>query len=66
MSCGLAKDRRMVAWSSPSMLMLKLDVDRAVGGKPGPTGTGEALCDEKGDILCMFFKSVGARDSNEA
>lgn len=35
-------------------------------GKPGPAGIGEVLHNSKGEILLMFYKNVGVRDSNEA
>eukprot|EP00268_Persea_americana_P021089 TRINITY_DN21101_c0_g1_i1.p1 TRINITY_DN21101_c0_g1~~TRINITY_DN21101_c0_g1_i1.p1 ORF type:complete len:199 (+),score=31.91 TRINITY_DN21101_c0_g1_i1:157-753(+) len=66
MVCGLTKERRSTFWSPPSMGMLKFNVDGAARGKPGPAGIGGVLCDDKGVILCLFSKSVGVRDSNEA
>ena len=38
----------------------------AARGKPGPTGAGGVLRNDKGVILSMFSKSVAVRDSNEA
>lgn len=35
-------------------------------GSQGQEGIGGALRNDKGFILCMFSKSVGVKDSNEA
>ena len=41
-------------------------MDGAAKGKPGPVGVGSVLRNYKGDVLYMFSKNVGNKDSNKA
>lgn len=66
MGCGSSKERGMVALCIPMMGMLKFNVDGSTRGKPRLAGIRRALCNDKGEILCLFSKSVEARDSTEA
>lgn len=60
-------DRRWVAqWSSPPLGVLKSNVNRAAGGKPGLADIGDVLCNSNGNVLFMFSKNVSVCDSNEA
>ena len=66
MGCSAPKVKKSVFWNLPRRGMLKLNVDGAVRGKSGPAGIGGVLRNDKGEVLLMFSKSVGIRDSNEA
>lgn len=53
-------------WKSyPRAGIFKFYVDGAAKGKLGWVGIGVAVCNDKGEILCMFSKGVGVRDSKE-
>ena len=65
MVCCPLKERRSVFWSPPPNGVLKFNVDGASRGKPGPTGIGGVLRNNKGEVLLMFSKH-GVCDSNEA
>lgn len=65
MVCGTSR-RRITFWSAPDSDVLKFNVDTVARGKHGPTGIGGVLYNDKGEVLCLFFKGVGVRDSNEA
>lgn len=45
---------------------MKFKIDSAVREKPGPTGIGGVLRNDKGVVLCLFSNGVGIGDSNEA
>ena len=66
MVCGPLKVKRSTLWSSPPLGVLTFNVDGATRGKPGPTGIGGVLHNNKGGVLFMFSKHVGICDSNEA
>lgn len=36
-----------------------------MGRKPGPTGIGDGLREDKGDVLLIFSKNVGVKESNK-
>lgn len=48
------------------MGVLKFHVDGAASSKLGPAGIGGVLRNHKGELLYMFSKNVGIKDSNEA
>ena len=50
---------------SPSGV-LKFNVDGATRGKPGLVGIGGVLRNHKGEVMYMFSKHVGIKDSKEA
>ena len=62
MVCGLPKVRRSTLCSPPPLSVLKFNVDGATRGKPGPTGIGGVLHNNKGGVLFMFSKHVGVCD----
>lgn len=64
--CGPIKGRRIAQWSPPPLSVLKFNVDEATRGKPGPTGIGGVLRNNKGEVLFRLSKNVGVCDSNEA
>ena len=66
MSCGPSKDRKVVGWCPPPSGWIKFNVDGAAKGKPGPAGIGGVLRNDKGEVLFMFSKNVGIKESNEA
>lgn len=66
MVCGLSKGQRVVSWRPPPLGTLKFNVDSAARGKLGPTGMGGVLRNCKGEVLFLFSKHVGVKDSNEA
>ena len=66
MLCGPTKVRIYVLWSPPPLGMLKFNVGGAARGKPGLASIRGVLHNDKGEVLFMFSKYVGARDSNEA
>ena len=41
-------------------------MDGASKGKPGLVGIGGVLRNHKGEVIYLFFKHVGMKDSNEA
>ena len=66
MSCGPSKDRKVVCWRPPPSSWLKFNVDGAAKGKLGPADIGGVLRNGKGEVLFMFSKNVGIKESNEA
>lgn len=62
---GLFKERRLVPWSSPPFGVLKFNVHGALMGKPG-LGIGGVFRNCRGEVLLMFSKNVGVRDSKAA
>lgn len=60
------KPRLQSTWEPPPSKTWKWNVDGSARGKPGPTGIGGVLRDEKGTILSKFAAGVGIRESNEA
>lgn len=46
--------------------MFRFNVYGAAKGKLGPAGAAGVLRNNRGEVLCMFSKSLGVRDSNEA
>ena len=48
------------------MFSLKCNVDGVARGKPGPAVIGGILRNYKGEVLFMFSKYIGIKDSNEA
>ena len=50
---------------SPPRGLLKFNVDGATRDKPGLAGIGGVLRNDKDEVLLLFSKSVGIRDSNE-
>ena len=65
LSCGRRKIRRVIAWISPPVGVMKFNVLGASRGKPGPAGLLGVLCNCKDDILLFFSKTVGINESNE-
>lgn len=63
---GEAKKRKKVTWHPPPSSCLKFNVDRAACGKPGPASIGGVLRNHKREVLYMFSKNMGVKDSNEA
>lgn len=51
--------------SLTSRLVLKFHVEGAPTGKPGPTNISVVLCNYRRDVLMMFYKNIGVKDSNE-
>lgn len=66
MSCGLRKVRSVVHWTPPPFGALKFNVDGAAIEKPGLAGIGGVLCYHKGEVIVMFSKYAGSKESNEA
>lgn len=62
---GPRKARVIDAWSSPPIVVLKYNVDDAAHGKLRPAGVGGILRNHTWEVLLMFFKYVGVKDSNE-
>lgn len=60
------KPREIVPLQPPPHRSWKWNVDGSAKGKPGPTGIGGVLQNDKGCILTKFAASVGLRDLNEA
>lgn len=50
----------------PPVGVLKFNVDGVDRRKLGLVGIGRALHNDRGEILYMFFKSVGIKDSNDS
>lgn len=65
MGSGSTMVRRTVSWYPPPHGVLKLNVDGATRGKPGPAGIGGVLRNSSGVVLFMFSKHVGVCNSNE-
>lgn len=66
MACWLRKERKLIHWSPPNGA-LKFNVDGTTAiGKQRPPFVGEVLCNHKGEILLMFSKHEGSKESNEA
>ena len=66
MGWGAPNVKKSIFWIPPPTGILKFNVDGATRGKLGPAGIGGVLRNDKGEVLLMFSKSVGIRDSNEA
>lgn len=62
MECSPIRVRKVVHWSPPPFGVLKFSVIGAVRGK---RGIGDVLCNSKGEVLFMFSKPMGIRNSNE-
>lgn len=62
---GPRKARVIDAWSSPPIVVLKYNVDDAAHGKLRPAGVGGILRNHTWEVLLMFFKYVGVKDSNK-
>lgn len=58
--------KRLVNWIIPPLGFCKFNVDGTARGKPGPTGIGGVLHDDRGRMLATFSESVGLMESNEA
>lgn len=54
------------SWSLPMPVFSKFNADGAARGKPDHAGIAGILCDDKGMVWCIFSKSVGIKESNEA
>lgn len=54
MVCDLIKERRVVAWSSPSNGVWKFNVDEAAPEKLDFLGIGEVFLNYKGNIFCII------------
>ena len=65
MGCGAPKVKKSIFWIPPLTGILKFNVNGAARGKLGLAGIGGVLLNDKGEVLLMFPKSVGIRDSNE-
>ena len=65
MVCSVPRIMKVEVWCPPARGLLKFNVDGAARGKPGPAGVGGVLRDHKGDVLLMFSKNVGIKESNE-
>ena len=52
------------SWSAPLAGSLKLNVDGAAKGNLGPAGYGGAIRNLKGDILSLFWGSIGSNNNN--
>lgn len=61
---GVCKRKMKVSWRFPSKGTLKFNVDGAAKGKPGLVGIGGVLKNHKGEIMYIFSKQVGIKDSN--
>lgn len=61
-----ARRSKMFFRAMPPIGILKFNMDGAARGKPSPAGIGWMLHNDNGDILGMFSKGVGIKDSNEA
>ena len=61
---GAAKKKRKASWLSP-LGAFNFNVDGASRGKPGLASIGGVLRNHKGEVLYMFSKHVGIKDSNE-
>ena len=66
MSCDPSKDREVVCWHPPPSGWLKFNIDGAAKGKPAPAGIGKVIMNDKGEVLFMFSKNAGIKESNEA
>lgn len=62
---GVSKARKSVHWSPPPCKMFKFNVDGATRVKLGLVGIGVVLCNRRKDVMLVFSKEVGIRDSNE-
>lgn len=65
MGCGRGRGKRVIPWSSLPPVVLKFNVDGDSRGKLGPAGISGVLHNSKGEVLLMFSKPIGIRDSNE-
>lgn len=63
--CGIVKVKWIVAWVPTQDRDLKFNADGATRGKPGSVGIGGVLCNHRRDVLIMFSKNIGVKDSNE-
>lgn len=62
---GVSKARKSVHWSPLPCKMFKFNVDGATKVKLGLVGIGGVLCIRRRDVMLMFSRDVGIRDSNE-
>lgn len=60
------KKKKKKSWCSPPFGALKFHVDGAARGKQGLASIRGILRNYKGNVLNMFSKHVGIKDSNEA
>ena len=62
------KKKRKVSWciTLTSTRVLKFNVDGVARGKQGLASIGGVLRNHKGEVMYMFSKHVGIKDSNEA
>lgn len=65
---SILKKKRKVSWcvTLSSTGVLKFNVDGAARGKQGLASIGGVLRNHKGEVMYMFSKHVGIKDSNEA
>lgn len=63
---GTLKKKKKVAWCSPPRGALKFNVNGTNQGKPGLVGIWGVLRNHKGEVLYIFSKNVGIKDTNEA
>ena len=64
MSCG-RKKKRVIPWTLSLVGVLNFNMDGASRGKLAPTGIGGLHCNSKGEILFLFSKNVGVKESND-
>ena len=62
---GAMEKKSILSWCSPPCGVLKFNVDGVTNGKPGLAGIGGVLRNHKGEVLYMFSKHIGIKDSNE-
>ena len=56
----------MVIWSPRLDEVLNFNVDGATRGKLGPAGIRGVLRNNKGEVIFLFTRNVGMKESNEA
>ena len=54
------------SWSAPLFGSFKLNVDGTAKGNLGPIGYGDAIRNLKGDIINLFWGSIGSNTNNMA
>ena len=63
---GVAKKKDLVPWHSPPCGVLKFNVNGVSKRKPGLASIGGVLRNHKGEVIYLFSKHGGIKDSNEA
>lgn len=59
------KKKRVIPWTLSLLGVLNFNMDGASRGKLPPAGIGGLHCNSKGEILLLFSKNMGFKESNE-